>query len=523
MLLISSNFRTKLPSSRAYVFSRIAPFDILWAGISPVASFLIRDGSSVRIEGLVIYSCIALAASLLVFQWFKISAPLAKFFSMRDASVIAGACLTVVALTTVIVFLVTRLDEAARAIPVIHFLMLMSGLVAVRLWGRLKASRTVPRYYESRSGEGETILIIGATRLAQFFSMMVEELCSNERRIVAILDERSELINRTLNGYSIVGLPQDLTKIIDEYATHGVEINKVVVAEHPGDLAERTRNDVRVACEAKNIQIEWLHQTFSVSRAKADEPLQSLAQKDNLTSSVAAGPYWKIKRLIDIAVALVLIIAVAPLTLAVAALVLIDVGFPVVFWQQRIGYRGRPFRVYKFRTMRSPFDRAGQAVPEAKRLSHLGGLLRRKHLDEIPQLFNILFGSMSLVGPRPLLPIDQSKDVRFRHQVRPGLTGLAQINGGTSLSADEKTAIDEWYIQRASLFLDIKILLRTIWIMVRGNQKNDAQILAALAEKKGDPSVEMGLGAMRCSVAPIAKSPPSAEDREITARAVLDQ
>jgi lipopolysaccharide/colanic/teichoic acid biosynthesis glycosyltransferase len=170
----------------------------------------------------------------------------------------------------------------------------------------------------------------------------------------------------------------------------------------------------------------------------------------------------------------------------VAVLVLIDVGVPIVFWQQRIGYRGRPLRVYKFRTMRSPFDRSGQPIPEANRLSLLGRLLRWNHLDEIPQLFNILLGSMSLVGPRPLLPVDQPKDIRLRHQVRPGLTGLAQINGGTSLSADEKSALDEWYIERASLFLDTKIILRTIWVMIRGNPRNHAEISVALAERRMD-------------------------------------
>jgi lipopolysaccharide/colanic/teichoic acid biosynthesis glycosyltransferase len=91
---------------------------------------------------------------------------------------------------------------------------------------------------------------------------------------------------------------------------------------------------------------------------------------------------------------------------------------------------------------------------------------------------------MSVVGPRPLLPVDQPKDTRLRLQVRPGLTGLAQINGGTSLSADEKSALDEWYIQHASLSLDIQIILRTIWIMVRGNPRNHTQISTALAERQ---------------------------------------
>ena len=155
-----------------------------------------------------------------------------------------------------------------------------------------------------------------------------------------------------------------------------------------------------------------------------------------------------------------------------------------MFWQQRVGYLGRPLRVYKFRTMRSLFDHKGQLNPEAERLSLLGRLLRRNHLDEILQLFNVLMGGMSLVGPRPLLPVDQPSDIRLRLQVRPGLTGLAQISGGTSLSVDEKSAIDEWYIRHASLWLDIKIILRTIWVMVRGNPRNYTQISEALAERQ---------------------------------------
>lgn len=484
--LIGGGLRTKLPSSRAYMFSRIAPFDVLWAGISPIVAFLIRDGSFVRFDAMVLYGCIAFVASLIVFQWFRISCPLSSFFSMRDALAVAGACVIAVALTTVVLFVFTRLDEAPRSIPVIHFLILVFGLVGVRAWSRLRARQRAPQDYQPHCNQPETILVIGATRLAWFFSMMVEELCPADRRIVAILDERPQLINRTLNGYSVVGSPENLTAIADEYATHGVEINKVVVAELPRDMTEKAQNDVRAACEAKNIPIEWLHQTFSVSRAKTSESLQSLIGDAHFAAVVGARPYWKIKRLIDVIVALALIITLAPLTILVATLVLIDVGIPIVFWQQRIGYRGQPFRVYKFRTMRSPYDHKGQPVAEGERLSLLGRLLRRKHLDEIPQLFNILFGSMSLIGPRPLLPIDQPNDIRFRHQVRPGLTGLAQINGGTALSADEKSALDEWYIQRASLFLDIKIILRTVWVMIRGNPRNLTQISVALAERQVD-------------------------------------
>jgi lipopolysaccharide/colanic/teichoic acid biosynthesis glycosyltransferase len=186
---------------------------------------------------------------------------------------------------------------------------------------------------------------------------------------------------------------------------------------------------------------------------------------------------------IDVTAALTLLITLLPLIALVAVLVTANVGFPIVFWQQRIGYLGRPLWVYKFRTMRGSFDRRGRRMSEAERLSVLGRLLRGSKLDEIPQLVNVLMGNMSLIGPRPLLPVDQPKNISLRLHVRPGLTGLAQINGGTSLSADEKDALDEWYIHHASLFLDLKIGLRTIWVLINGNPRNDTQIAAALAEK----------------------------------------
>jgi lipopolysaccharide/colanic/teichoic acid biosynthesis glycosyltransferase len=485
--LIGRDLRTQLPSSRARLFSRVAPFDVLWAGISPILAFVIRDGTINRVDDVVIYGCVALIISVVVFQWFRISSSIASFFSVHDAITVAKGCLTAVALTAAMLFIFTRLDYAPRAIPVIHFLLLVCGLISVRAWGRLNNPRHAPKSYEPRCEELESIIVIGATRLAWFFSMMVEEFSSRERRIVAIIDESPRLVNRTLNGYTIVGLPENLSSIIDEYATHGVAIRKVVVAAHPKELTGKTQTKVLATCQARNIPIEWLHETFLHSHATALDSFESPIVDLNVSPSVTTRAYWKIKRLVDVVVALAMLVTLAPLTVLVAGLVLIDVGFPIVFWQQRLGYLGRPLRVYKFRTMRSSFDRAGQRVPESARLSALGGLLRSSHLDEIPQLFNILTGSMSLVGPRPLLPADQPKNIRLRLDIRPGLTGLAQISGGISLSPDEKDALDEWYIQHASLLLDLRIIARTLWVVVRGNPRDATRISIALAERSIDP------------------------------------
>ncbi len=481
--LIDSNLRTQLPSSRTRLFSRMTLFDVMWAAISPILAFVIRDGAIIRADLVVVYSATALVISLVVFQWFRVSSPIASFFSLHDAFTLARACLTAVALTAAVLFIFTRLDDAPRSIPIIHFLVLGCGLIGVRAWSRLSEMWRAPLGSQPRPEELNYIIVIGATRLAWFFSKMVEELSAREMRIIGIVDERPQLINRTVNGYSIFGLPQNLATIIDEYATHGVKVTKIVVAVDPKELTDKTRVDVLTTCRVRRIPVEWLHETFSVSRTQASDPAPARIVDQNVGDAVTAGLYWKVKRVIDVVASLIMLATLTPLTIMVAVLVLIDVGVPVVFWQQRIGYLGWPLRVYKFRTMRSSFDHYGQPVPESKRLSVLGRLLRSSRLDEIPQLFNILAGGMSLVGPRPLLPVDQPKNIRLRLHVRPGLTGLAQISGGTALSPDEKNALDEWYIQHASLFLDIKIILRTVWVVVHGNPRDDIQISAALAEQ----------------------------------------
>jgi lipopolysaccharide/colanic/teichoic acid biosynthesis glycosyltransferase len=464
----------------------------MWAGVSPILAFLVRDGTINRIDNVAIYCGVALVASLVVFQWFKISSAIPNFFSIHDAWRVTQACVTTAALTAVIIFIFTRLEDAPRSIPIIHFLILGCGLIGTRVLSRLAGTRHAAEIFPPHCEDLDNILVIGATRQAWFFSRMVEEFTSHEQRIVAILDESPSLFNRTLNGYSIVGSPENLSKIIDEYATHGINIGKVVLAVHPKDLMGATRKNIFAICTAKNIPIEWFHEKLSLSQSKSSTYLKTPAADLDYASAPAGWSYCNSKRLMDVAFALIMMIPLAPLTMLVAALVSIDVGFPIVFWQQRIGHVGRPFHVYKFRTMRSSFDREGRPIPETKRLSLFGLFLRRNRLDEIPQLVNILMGNMSVVGPRPLLPIDQPKNIRLRLQIRPGLTGLAQINGGTLLTSEEKDAIDEWYIKNATVLLDIKIMVYTVWIIVRGNRRNESVISMAIDERnaKSGPAIE---------------------------------
>jgi len=171
-----------------------------------------------------------------------------------------------------------------------------------------------------------------------------------------------------------------------------------------------------------------------------------------------------LKRAFDFSAALMLVLLLSPVFVATAAAVAWRMGLPVLFRQRRPGLHGRPFEVLKFRTMAEVAGADGQPLPDEARLTPLGVLLRRFSLDELPQLFNVLRGDMSLVGPRPLLmeylPLYSAEQMR-RHDVRPGITGWSQVNGRNALSWEDKFALDVWYVDHHSFWLDLKILART--------------------------------------------------------------
>ena len=175
------------------------------------------------------------------------------------------------------------------------------------------------------------------------------------------------------------------------------------------------------------------------------------------------------KRLFDLLVAVGLLLMLWPLMLCVALLVRWKLGSPVLFKQQRPGLHGKPFYIYKFRTMNDARDVSGELLSDAERLTPFGQLLRRFSLDELPQLFNVIRGEMSLVGPRALLmeylPLYNPEQAR-RHDVKPGITGWAQVNGRNAISWEEKFAYDVWYVDHQSFLLDLKILWMTLMCVV---------------------------------------------------------
>jgi len=176
------------------------------------------------------------------------------------------------------------------------------------------------------------------------------------------------------------------------------------------------------------------------------------------------------KPLFDRFAALLLLILLSPIMLITALLIRLDIGRPILFRQARPGLNGKLFKIYKFRTMNDKRDKEGHLLPDAQRLEGIGRVIRSLSLDELPQLFNILKGEMSFIGPRPLLPEYlplYTKEQQKRHLIRPGITGWAQVNGRNSISWKKKFAYDVYYVEHLSLALDLKIVLMTLQKIVK--------------------------------------------------------
>ena len=222
--------------------------------------------------------------------------------------------------------------------------------------------------------------------------------------------------------------------------------------EQAAALAAGRFNLERVAMEYRN----------TIEEAVAADPRSAVMRRRTLRA----------KRFIDIAVSFAGLIILSPVFVVIGAAIVWKMGWPIFFTQQRPGLKGRIFRIIKFRSMTNA---AGTTSPDEQRLTPLGRFLRRTSLDELPELINVLFGQMSLVGPRPLLPEYlpyYSAEQRRRHDLRPGLTGWAQVNGRNAQTWDERFKADVWYVDNVGLWLDLKIILKTLWVVLTAEGVN---------------------------------------------------
>jgi len=466
------------PSSQGALRLKWSPFDIVWAALAPYYALTIREAYILSYDGMevaLLYCLISFTFSLLAFAVFRLRDGMARYFSVHDAVEIAKAVFVGELMTCMTLFTFTRLDGIPRSTPIIHALVLSVGLVAARALARLSASS---RFAEPRNQfERRHVIMIGVSRLTALYMKFLEAMAPGKHQIIAVLDDEPETRGRSVNGVRIMGPASELQSIIEEFAVHGVKTHRVVVGLHANELPPEVHDGIRRVCADFAVDLGFVPELFGLtSGVEADESSLTDPQTQSpagLELMLSPASYFEVKRYLDFIAALALLAALSPLWVLAGSLALIDVGSPVFFWQQRVGFGGRRFLLHKFRTLRTPFDERGRKLSEAQRVSRIGRFLRRSRLDELPQLLNVLVGDMSLIGPRPLLLRDQPKNMTARLTVRPGITGWAQVNGGVLLSPDEKELLDEWYICNASLWLDLRIIGMTMIMFLRGDRRTE--------------------------------------------------
>jgi len=425
--------------------------------------------SGERLTATVGYCVIGFGTALLMVIAFDLGRGVGHV-SMREARSIVVACVAAIALSAVCAFSLDRLDYVPRSLPLIQSLV----LCALILGGRTVAASRSSADAQVRNYLVEPhTLLVSANDLALSYLKMLDAFSVDRAHIVAILDGNPKFFGRALLGHPIIGPPSAITRVVSEYAVHGVTIARVLVCQNRPSKADQVWAKIEEYCHLANIELKYLSDVLGVKLGGTIELGETIeTENDDQEPEVGSKGYRFFKRALDLSLAVMLAIAISPVIIIVSLGVIIDLGRPIIFWQKRTGYRGGAFLIFKFRTLHAPYDRHGDFVEEDRRTSRFGSFLRRTRLDELPQLWNIVCGEMSFVGPRPLLPIDQPKASQLRLQMKPGVTGWAQINGGRQVTAEEKGLLDEWYVRRASLWLDLRIIMGTLRIVLLGDQRH---------------------------------------------------
>ncbi len=354
-----------------------------------------------------------------------------------------------------------------------------------------------------------TVLVVGITKVAETYLQAAAEFIPGRIKIAGLVGSTGRHVGRLVASCPVLGVPEDIEDVLDRLDVHGVSIDRIVVATAFQSLkADQWGALLRVE-QSRSITLQFLAEDLGFDGNSERPSLDARSSHDGVSSDlcfeiepaelreIALRRYWTAKRAIDCLVAATVLVIVWPLMAITAVFVAATMGSPVLFWQQRPGLGGRPIRLYKFRTMRDGHDANGRRLSDAERVSRIGNLMRRLRLDELPQLLNVIRGEMAIVGPRPLLPCDQSDKYRARLLVRPGVTGWAQVVGGRDISPEDKAALDIWYVRNASLALDLEITVRTIPMVLLGERISRPLIDRAWRELgeggilKGDPALRI--------------------------------
>lgn len=389
--------------------------------------------------------------------------------------VVKGATLVSALLVTGMV-LTNTLAEIPRSIPLIHWFITVVALYAPRiLWSKYRDAKV--------AADKSIALLVGCDKAAFRFLTSMQVVAGSRFQIFGLLDDSVDKmrIGRTIRGTPVIGQVDRADECLAHLGVHGVFPDRLIVMQSFRQASPERFATLQQLADQKNISVDVVNDSIWGDDRGDALPEQSVTSAKPILS---AKRYLRWRRPVEWLVAMVLVGLLSPFFILLAGLCLIDVGRPVFFWQMRPGRYLKPIKLIKFRTMRSGLDKDGNALSDEERTSALGRLIRRSKLDELPQLLSILRGDMSFIGPRPLLPRDQPEDAELRAIVRPGVTGWAQVNGGHPLEIEEKFALDIWYIQNASLWLDIRVLWRTLRTVLLGDRVDRTAINQAMVTRE---------------------------------------
>jgi lipopolysaccharide/colanic/teichoic acid biosynthesis glycosyltransferase len=388
----------------------------------------------------------------------------------------------------VITFAINRLDGVSRSLPVIQGALTVTILIGARSLVRLLYSRKMRAQIDndpSQEQSLETVLVIGVNPVCELFLLSVREFAYHQLKVAGVIAETQKMRGRAIQQKPVLGGIEDLKDVLQTLEVHGTAISKLIVAIPRDRMGAHDLERLLEIERSSDIVVEFISERLGFTEASrqpmavqrnnnrdSQNDLPLFASTSTVNPIRANKGFVRFKRIADLVGAVLLLLIGSPVLVLVSFVVALDVGFPVIFWQQRPGLYGRPFKLYKFRTMRAAHDHRSQRIPDDQRSSLVGRALRRMRIDELPQVYNVLIGDMSFVGPRPLLPRDQSRDYAARLSVRPGITGWAQVNGGRIISPTDKCILDVWYAENGSVVLDIKIILLTIKMILFGDRLN---------------------------------------------------
>ena len=482
-------FSAPSSNSSSRKFLRPSIIDLIWLFISPFLALAIRGQEFISysafpesIPPTYEYALLTFFSSVPIFLFFRVSDGINYLFSARDVLSLSAATICSVAASIYTVFFLNRLDGIPRTVPVIYGLLLIVGLTTYRILARtyyerkrhpLEEKKLIPQPNVLRR-----ILLVGVDHFSISTIRLTDSQNPRTTQIVAAISINPKHTGKSLAGVKVIGDLSSLGTTIAEYRVHGVEINEVWISDNIQLLSKDAEQFIFNECNKQTLVVKKISEALNLIPV---EVLEFSSSNNPELDFTPTNRYLKYKRIIDILSSIIISLIIIPVYPFVYLLALWDVGPPALFWQQRAGWHGKTFLVYKLRTLHQPLTEDGELLSDKQRMSKIGAFMRTSRLDELPQILSVIVGDMSLIGPRPLLPRDEPKDNRMRLSVRPGVTGLAQINGNDLLTPDERNALDCFYISRASLVLDLQILIKTIEVVFYGTKRNEEAISQALA------------------------------------------